>query len=100
MLVSRGIAGSRPPGDAAMIRAAGRKFASGRIPLDMWFPFLSTGSANFHQYQSLPHIVTGLFAAAVGGNRAYTWSLYLLLALWPISVYLGARLLGWEPVRA
>src|SRR5207302_4562676 len=81
---------------AAMIRAAGRAFSSFRIPLDIWLPVLSTGSPNFHQYQSLPHIVTGLFAAVFGGDRAYSWSLYLLLALWPVAVYAGSRLLGWQ----
>jgi hypothetical protein len=80
----------------AMIRTAARTFSHGRIPLDVWFPFLSTGSANFHQYQSLPHIVTGLFGALAGGDRAFTWSTYLLLALWPVAVYAGARLLDWD----
>src|SRR5207237_7539976 len=28
-------------------------------------------------------------------QTAYLWFLYVLLALWPVSVYLGARLLGW-----
>ncbi len=71
-------------------------FASWRIPLDGWFPYLSTGSPAFHEYQTFPHIVTGFFARFIGGDRAYSLSLYLLLALWPIAVYVGARLLGWR----
>jgi len=32
----------------------------------------------------------------VGPTTAFFWSNYLLLATWPISVYLGARLLDWD----
>jgi len=35
-------------------------------------------------------------ALAIGADWAYTITLYVLLATWPISVYLGSRLLGWE----
>ncbi len=30
----------------------------------------------------------------IGPEAAFRWTLYLLLSLWPVSVYLGARLLG------
>ncbi len=84
---------------AAYIRWAGRAFSSWRLPLDGWFPFLTTGAPAFHETSSFPHIVTGFFGRFIGGDRAYSLSLYLLLALWPLAVYLGARLLGWR-VRA
>ncbi len=41
----------------------------------------------------LPHIVTGAISLA-GGDVTFRWSLYLLLACWPVSVYAGGRLLG------
>lgn len=85
---------------AAMVRVAGRAFRQLRVPLDVWFPFITTGTPNFHQYQSLPHIVSGLPGALIGGDAMYAWSLYLLLALWPISVYLGMRLMGWGGTHA
>ena len=31
-------------------------------------------------------------------TRLFRWSLYLLLALWPLAVYWGGRLFGLEPV--
>jgi hypothetical protein len=39
-------------------------------------------------------MVTGLAGLAVGPDVAFRWSLYLLLSLWPISVYLSARAFG------
>jgi len=38
--------------------------------------------------------VTGLAGVLVGPDVAFRWSLYLLLSLWPICVYLSARLFG------
>src|SRR5687767_2924759 len=61
---------------AAMVRVAARAFRQLRLPLDVWFPFITTGTPNFHQYQSLSHIVSGLPAALIGGDAMYAWSLY------------------------
>src|SRR5207247_6759951 len=66
------------------------------IPLDGWYPELGLGSPQFHHYQSLPHITTAYVSKLFGVGRSFRWSLYLLLASWPISVYWGARLLGWD----
>jgi Gpi18-like mannosyltransferase len=80
-----------------MVRWADGQIRGGRVPLDGWYPYLSLGSAQFHHYQSLPHTLTAYGARATGANdeHAYLWIQYLLLALWPIAVYGGARLLGW-----
>ena len=80
---------------AAMARWAERRISSGHLPLDGWFPYLQLGSSQFHHYQSFPHIMTGLLGVPFGTDRVFYWVLYLLLALWPVSVYLGARMLGW-----
>jgi hypothetical protein len=74
--------------------------SSGHIPLDGWFPYLTTGSPLMQNQEALPHLVAAVFGTAIGGNRAYALSTYLLLAVWPLSVYLGARLLGWRPNSA
>jgi Gpi18-like mannosyltransferase len=80
-----------------MVRWADGQIGGGRVPLDGWYPYLSLGSAQFHHYQSLPHTLTAYAARATGASdeHTYLWVQYLLLALWPISVYCGARLLGW-----
>ena len=77
-----------------MVRFATAQLRGGHLPLDSWFPFLGLGSPQFLHYQSLPAMLTGLAGLAVGPDAAYRWALYLLLSLWPVSVYLGARLFG------
>jgi hypothetical protein len=77
-----------------MVRFATTQLGAGHLPLTSWFPYLGEGSPQFLHYQSLPAIVTGAVGLAVGPDVAFRWSLYLLLSLWPISVYLSARLFG------
>lgn len=78
----------------SMIGWAADRWSEGHLPLDGWYPYLGLGASRFHHYQSLPYVLTGLVATVVGSERAYAWSLYLMLALWPISVFAGGRLLG------
>lgn len=80
----------------SMVRWALQRIREGHLPFDGWYPYLGLGSSLFHHYQSLPHILTAGIGLAIGPDRAFFGTLYLLLASWPISVYLGARLLGWE----
>jgi hypothetical protein len=77
-----------------MVRFATAQLRAGHLPLTSWFPFLGEGSPQFLHYQSLPAMVTGLAGLAVGPDVAFRWSLYLLLSLWPVSVYLSARAFG------
>src|SRR5580765_6806965 len=77
----------------SMVRWAALRMREGHLPFDGWYPYLSLGASRFHHYQSLPHILTGALSVALGA-ATFRWSLYLLLAAWPISVYAGARLLG------
>ena len=79
-----------------MIRLSTGRVEEGRVPLDGWEPYFSMGSSRFHHAQSLPHVLTGYLGALVGPDAAYRWTLYLLMATWPITVYAGTRLLGWE----
>jgi Bacterial membrane protein YfhO len=75
-----------------MVRFATARLRAGHLPLTSWFPFLGEGSPQFLHYQSLPAILTGLAGLAVGPDPAFRWSLYLLLSLWPVSIYLAARM--------
>lgn len=79
-----------------MVHWAADQMALGRIPLDGWFADLTLGSSFFHHYQSLPYNLTAAVArvSGLGVHTTFLWTLYLLLALWPIAVYTGARLLG------
>ena len=88
------------PNDSAlhlsMVQWARLRIDEGHVPLDGWFPWLGLGSAHFHHYQTLPHVITAYVSLLFGTGTAFFWSIYLLLALWPVSVYVGVRLLGWD----
>src|SRR5579859_6214046 len=77
-----------------MVRFATDVLRRGHLPLTSWFPFLGLGSPQFLHYQSLPATLAGLVGLLTGPDGAFRWSLYLILALWPISVFAGARLFG------
>lgn len=80
----------------SMMRWAEQRIRAGHLPLDGWYPYLGLGYSWFHHYQSLPHIVGAGLAVLFGTDRVFTWTLYLLLAFTPLSIYWSARLLGWE----
>jgi hypothetical protein len=77
-----------------MVRFATAQLRAGHLPLSSWFPFLGEGSPQFLHYQSLPAILTGAVGLVTRPDVAFRWSLYLLLSLWPISVYVSARAFG------
>ena len=86
-----------------MVRFATRSIQRGHNPLTAWFPYLGEGSPQFLHYQSLGAIVTGLFGTIIGADSAFRWSLYLLVALWPLAIYASARLMrieGWAAAVA
>ncbi len=77
-----------------MVRFATRRLAAGHLPWTSWFPFLGLGSPQFLHYQSLPATLTGVAGLVIGPDHAFGWSLYLLMATWPLAVYASARLFG------
>jgi hypothetical protein len=77
-----------------MVRVAASRIRQGHLPLTSWFPYLGLGSPQFLHYQSLPSMVSGVIGTVLDPDAVFRWSLYLLLALWPISVYWGGRLFG------
>ncbi|HEY5025229.1 MAG TPA: hypothetical protein VII76_09650 [Acidimicrobiales bacterium] len=75
-----------------MVRFALHRFDGGHLPMTSWFPYLGLGSPQFLHYQGLPAMLSGALGLATGGDTAFRLTLYLLLALWPLSVYWSARL--------
>lgn len=75
-----------------MIRFAAQRIREGHDPLTSWFSPINLGSPAYLHYQSLPSIITAVLSLGIGTVHAYQWTVYLLLATWPISVYIGARL--------
>ena len=77
-----------------MVRFAATRIREGHLPLTSWFPYLGLGSPQFLHYQSLPSMTAGLIGTVVDPDTVFRWSIYLLLALWPLAVYWGGRLFG------
>jgi Bacterial membrane protein YfhO len=77
-----------------MTRFATKLISEGRFPFTSWFPYIGLGSAQFLHYQSLGSVLTGLAGTVVGANRAFRWSIYLLVCCWPLAIYCSARLFG------
>ncbi len=80
----------------SMVHWAEQQIDEGNIPLDGWYPDLSLGLPQFHHYQSLPHITAAYIGEIVGTDRIIQWSLYVLLAFWPLSIYWCGRLFGFD----
>ena len=77
-----------------MVRFAASRIKEGHLPLTSWFPYLGLGSPQFLHYQSLPAMTAGAIGTAIDPDTVFRWSLYLLLALWPLVIYWGGRLFG------
>ena len=77
-----------------MVRFAAARIKDGHLPLTSWFPYLGLGSPQFLHYQSLPAMISGTIGTVVDPDTVFRWSIYLLLALWPLVVYWSARLVG------
>ncbi len=77
-----------------MVRVAASRIRQGHLPLTSWFPYLGLGSPQFLHYQSLPSMIAGAIGTVVDPDTVFRWSMYLLLALWPLAVYWSARLFG------
>jgi hypothetical protein len=77
-----------------MVRVAASRIRQGHLPQTSWFPYLGLGSPQYLHYQSLPSIVSGVAGTVFDPDTVFRWSLYLLLALWPLAVYWGGRLFG------
>jgi len=83
-----------------MVRVAAARIGAGHLPLTSWFPYLGLGSPQFLHYQSLPSMIAGTIGTFVDPDTVFRWSLYLLLALWPLTVYWCGRLFRLSPWSA
>ncbi len=75
-----------------MVRFASTRIGQGHLPLTSWFPYLGLGSPQYLHYQSLPSMTAGLIGTFADPDTVFRWSMYLLLALWPLAIYWSGRL--------
>jgi len=94
-----------PLNDLVFHRAAserlGGSLLSGEPLLDPWVSEWALGYPLWTSYQPLPHLLGALILwlgrPFAGPPAIFAGLLYLLVVTFPISVYLGARLLGLSP---
>src|SRR2546425_2953339 len=71
---------------------------AGRDPTDTWLAIITLGYPLFHYYQHLPYLPPALLVLISGGALsaavALHWFNYLLLSLFPVSVYWAMRRFG------
>jgi hypothetical protein len=81
-----------------------RSLITGDSLLDPWVSQWALGFPLWHFYQPIPHMVAGLWLAITSHFASAPASFavldYLLLAAVPACTYIGARLLGLEPIAA
>jgi hypothetical protein len=87
-----------------LARAAVEAITQGQYFTDPWQGTMSMGFPVFHYYQHLPHI--GLALVHVITLRAFPladllhWTTYLLLSLFPLSIYWSLRRFGFDRISS
>jgi hypothetical protein len=76
----------------------------GQIAVDLWLPGIALGYPLFHYYQHLPYVaqaaVFHLLKERVALLDLFRWTNYLLLSLFPLSIYWSMRRFGFERLTA
>ena len=86
----------------ANLQRASDALASGQDPTDHWLGTIVMGYPLLHHYQHLPYLLPALMAApareAVSTADLMRWITYLLLSLFPLSIYFSMRWFGFSPL--
>lgn len=74
------------------------RFKHGIFGLDGWTPTFSLGYPVSHHYQTLPHRIAGFLEAVTGSDRMVSLLTVVLLALWPLAMCIGLRMMRLDRV--
>jgi hypothetical protein len=78
--------------------------AAGQDPTDSWLATVSLGYPLFHHYQHLAYLLPAILHYLSGGALAlpplFYWTQYLLLSLFPLSIYWSMRRFGFDSLPA
>jgi len=87
-----------------MIEMAAEAITQGRDFTDPWQGTMGMGFPLFHYYQHLPHISIALVHVLTLGvfpiAEMLNWTTYLLLSLFPLSIYWSLRRFGFDQLSA
>jgi len=81
----------------SMVRFANQALDSFHLPMTQWYPYLNLGSPQFLHYQGLAATAAGFLGLLFGSNTVFVWSLFLLIAFWPLVIYRSATVFGLPP---
>jgi len=77
---------------------------NGQNFLDPWQGSMGMGHPMFHYYQHLPHVALGLFQVLTFGvfpaDGLVNWSAYLLVSIFPLSIYWSLRRFGFDQISS
>ena len=77
---------------------------NGQNFLDPWQGSMGMGHPMFHYYQHLPHVALGLFQVLTFGvfpaDGLVNWSAYLLISIFPLSIYWSLRRFGFDQISS
>lgn len=83
---------------------AAAALAAGQDPTDPWLAPVVLGYPLFHHYQNLAYLIPATLSFPFGGILPavdlLNWSRYLLLCLFPLSIYWSMRRFGFNPLPA
>jgi len=86
------------------IEMAVEAITKGQDFTDPWQGSMSMGFPIFHYYQHLPHITIALVHVVTFGifpiADMLNWTIYLLLSLFPLSIYWSLRCFGFDQLSA
>ena len=87
-----------------MIEMAAEAITQGQDFTDPWQGSMGMGFPLFHYYQHLPHITIALVHVLSLGAfplaEMLNWTIYLLLSLFPLSIYWSLRRFGFDQLSA
>lgn len=76
-----------------LAKRASEALSRGESPIDFWHPDIGLGYPVFHHHQHLSHLTIvaahRLLLGAVSLEAIYRWSLGILLALFPLSMFVA-----------
>ncbi len=87
-----------------VLRQTGEALSHGWDPTDFWLKPVAMGYALFHYYQHLGYLIPALFnrmlAGSISPEHLLDWTTYVLLVLFPLSIYWSLRRVGFGRVTS
>lgn len=83
-------------------RGAAEALENGLNPTDYWLSEIELGFPLFHHYQHFPQLILAIinYIISLPVSRLFDFSRYLLLVLFPLSIFLAMKRFGFNSIAA